>query len=298
MKPMWARSPMVLCLSLLAGCGQASQTGDASEAIAVADVAEPTGAKTDAAPAGVATDPIAVTLPRIAYLYRVGYRLPGDSIPALQQAHVALCDQMGATRCQVVGLQRSGGEAERGEGTLKLRVESKSARAFLESLNKAASDKGGRPVDTAIEAEDVSKQMVDAEARIRQRELLVARLTEILRTRQGSVADLVAAERAVAEAQEELDQGKAWLAELKGRVAYSTIEIGYNAQAMGSGGFGAQLGDTLADSGSLFLIGLRGLLTVLIVLAPWVLVFGPLIWLGLRWRRRRRQQPEIASVRD
>ena len=289
MNQIWARSPMVLGLALLAACGEARQSGVAEEQMAVAETAESVGAKADAAAAaGTESAPIAVTLPRIAYIYRVGYRLPGEAIPALQQAHVTLCDTMGAARCQVGGLQRSGGEAEQGEGTLKLRVESKSARAFLDSLNKAASDKGGRPVDTAIEAEDVSKQMVDAEARIRQRELLVGRLTEILRTRQGSVADLVAAERAVAEAQEELDQGKAWLAELKGRVAFSTIDIGYNAQAVEAGGFGAQLGDTLADSGSLFLIGLRGLLTVLIVLAPWGLLFGPLVWLALRWRRRRK----------
>lgn len=287
-----SRSPVLLALAMLAACGQPSQSGVAEEQMVALDAAEPAGAKPAAEPTAA---PIAVTLPRIAYIYRVGYRLPGDAIPALQQAHVALCDKMGPTRCQLGGLNRSGGEAEYGNGTLKLRVESKSARAFLDSLNKAASDKGGRPVETAIEAEDVSKQMVDAEVRIRQRELLVSRLTEILRTRQGSVADLVAAERAVAEAQEELDQGKAWLAELKGRVAFSTIEVGYNAQAAEAGGFGAQLGDTFADSGNLFLIGLRGLLTVLIVLAPWGLLFGPLIWLTLRWRRRRRAAATEAS---
>ncbi len=294
MSRMWTRSPCLLALALLAACGDASRSGMAAEEVAADAVAEPMEAKADIA-ADAATTPIAVTLPRIAYIYRVGYRLPGNAIPALQQAHVALCDQLGAARCQLGGMQRSGGEAEYGSGTLKLRVESRSARAFLDSLSKAASDQGGRPVDTAIEAEDVSKQMVDAEARIRQRELLVSRLTEILRTRQGSVADLVAAERAVAEAQEELDQGKAWLTELKGRVAFSTIEVSYNAQAVEAGGFGAQLADTFADSGSLFLIGLRGLLTVLIVLAPWALLFGPLIWLALRWRRRRKVDPAPPS---
>lgn len=284
------RSPILMGLALLAACGQADREGSgvAEEALAEAAM-EPAAAPKpgDGDAAATKAAPVAITLPRIAYIYRVGYRLPGDAIPALQQAHVALCDQLGAARCQLGGLQRSGGEAEYGNGTLKLRVESRIARSILDRLNKAASDKGGRPVETAIEAEDVSKQMVDATARIRQRELLVSRLTEILRTRQGSVAELVAAERAVAEAQEELDQAKGWLSELQGRVAFSTIEIGYNAQAPDAGGFGAQLSDTFADSGSLFMIGLRGLLTVLIVLAPWVLVFGPLIWLGLRWRRRK-----------
>ncbi|MBX3594645.1 DUF4349 domain-containing protein [Sphingomonas sp.] len=272
---------------MLAGCGAAETSAPVAEA--AADVAEAAPAKGDGAA------PVAVSVPRIAYIYRLGYRVAGDAIPKLQQAHVALCDRLGPTRCQVAGMQSSGGEADYASGTLKLRVESGVARAFITRLNAAAASAGGRTTETAIEAEDVSKQIVDASARIRQRELLVTRLTEVLRTRQGSVGDLVAAERAVAEAQEELDQAKGWLAELNGRVALSTVEISYGAQAADSGGFGAQLQDTLAQSGSLFLIGLRSLLTILIVLAPWALLFGPLVWLGLRWRRRRMARPVAPS---
>lgn len=270
----------------LAACSQAP--GDSASGIAAEDAVAVAEAGAPAEKAADGAAPVEVAVPRIAYVYRVGYRLSGDAIPALQQAHVALCDKAGANRCQVIGMQTSGGESDYASGTLKLRVASAQARAFIDQLNAAAKQGGGRPTDSAIEAEDVSKQMVDAAARIRQRELLVSRLTEILRTRQGSVGDLVAAERAVAEAQEELDQARGWLAELNGRVAMSTITIDYGAQAADSGSFGAQIADTLAESGSLFLIGLRTLLTVLIVLAPWALLFGPLIWLALRWRRKRR----------
>lgn len=286
--------------TLLAACGSADR---ASEAVSAMDVTEAAadasasggeGAQTDAAK-GEGAAPVAVAVPRIAYIYKLGYRLPGADIPELQQAHVALCDKLGASRCQVARMQSAGGEADYASGTLKLRVASAIARQFTGQLTAAAQARGGRGVDSAIEAEDVSKQIVDASARIRQRELLVARLTEILRTRQGSVGDLVAAERAVAQAQEELDQAKGWLAELNGRVAFSTVEIGYGAQAADSGGFGAQLSDTFAESGSLFVIGLRALLTILIVLAPWALVFGPLVWLGLRWRRRRAARAAAAE---
>ncbi|WP_163103853.1 DUF4349 domain-containing protein, partial [Acinetobacter baumannii] len=71
------------------------------------------------------------------------------------------------------------------------------------------------------------KDLVDTSARIRQREILVARLTEMLRGRQGRVSELVEAERSVAQAQEELDRAKGWMGQLQGRVTYSDFTIAY-----------------------------------------------------------------------
>ncbi len=41
MSRMWTRSPMLLGLALLAGCGEASQSGVAREEVAAAEMAEP-----------------------------------------------------------------------------------------------------------------------------------------------------------------------------------------------------------------------------------------------------------------
>ena len=282
----------------LGGCGESRdmQSKEASKMVAydVQEAAPADGAK----PGLVATrtaEPIEVAVPRIAYVYKLGLVAPGGAIARMQQDHVALCDRLGPTRCQLVGMQRSSAEAGYASGSLKLRVESGIARGFLDQLGKAAAGAGGRAIDTTIEAEDVAKQIVDANARIAQRTLLVARLTEILRTRQGSVGDLVAAERAVAQAQEELDQAKGWLSELSTRVALSTIDISYNAQAPETGGFGERIGDSLANSGSVFITGLQALLTVLIFLVPWAILLVPLALLLRGWRKRRHARREAAS---
>ena len=167
-----------------------------------------------------------------------------------------------------------------------MRVASALARAFGQRLASAVDSAGGRAAGAEIEAEDVSKEIVDTEARLRQRSLLAERLTEILRTRKGSVAELVEAERAVAAAQEEIDQARGWLAALRARVAMSTIEISYDAIAAATSAAPGTLADAVATSWSGFVFGVVALLRALILLLPWALLVavGLLVW--RRWQRR------------
>jgi hypothetical protein len=140
--------------------------------------------------------------------------------------------------------------------------------------------------------------MVDTEARIRQRQMLVARLTEILRNRAGKVAELVEAERSVAQAQEELDQAQGWLAELRGRVAMSDIEIRYTAiaPAVTPRTTGWQIRDAVAGSAALFAGALRALLLLAIYLLPWMLVLGPVALFANAAAKRARRKAEAAEV--
>lgn len=172
---------------------------------------------------------------------------------------------------------------------LKLRVATAEARRFQVLLDHDVTEAGGRTENAKIATDEVSKQMVDTEARIRQRELLVARLTEALRNRKGKPAELVDAERSVTQAQEELDQARSWLGELRGRVAMSEFDIRYGAIAPSATaqGLGGRLGEAAQGSGATFLIGLNALLSLLIYLLPWLLLLG-LPVLGLRALRKRR----------
>lgn len=248
------------------------------------EVAAP--AEGDTAAADVA--PIEVSVPKLAYAYALGFKLRADRIAAAQEAHRGLCERMGLARCQLMAMSRGSADDAEPVASLKLRVASAEARRFSDALIKTVAAQGGRAIRTSVSAEDVSKQIVDAEARIHQRELLVTRLTEILRTRSGKVAELVEAERSVAQAQEELDQTRGWLTELRGRVAMSDFEISYQATArqVSPEVTRSGIGDATLDSGAAFLIALRAMLTVLIYLAPWLLVFGPLGW--FLWRRLKR----------
>jgi hypothetical protein len=149
---------------------------------------------------------IPVSLPKMAYVFDYAFRLPGKDIAALEQKHADMCEAMGPYNCQIVSLSSSGDEGDYRTGKLELSVVSDKARGFGALLAAAATSAGGEQTEANIEGEEVSKQMVDTEARLRSRIALRDRLLEVVKTRKGTVAELVEAENNVAAVNEEVDQ--------------------------------------------------------------------------------------------
>ena len=254
------------------------------------EMAPPSDASPAEAPIVAVNDikPVEVSLPKLTYSYALGFRLEGGKIAEAQETHRALCEHMGPARCQLLAMQRGEADDAQTRASLKLRVASREAGAFTDSLVKTVARAGGRAIQTSVSTEDVSKDIVDAVARIRQREMLVTRLTDILRSRRGTVSELVEAERSVAAAQEELDQTRGWLTELRGRVAMADVAVTYQAIAPQASPdkAGNQLSEATLGSGAAFLIAIRSVLTLLIYLLPWMLLMAPLFY-GIRWFARR-----------
>ena len=175
---------------------------------------------------------IPVNLPRMAYIYEYGFRLAAENIADLQLRHADMCEARGPYVCQIVSQSHSGRvDDEYATGRLELAVRADVARAFGAELGGAAESWGGEQVTAAIIGEDLSKNMVDTEARLRSRIALRDRMMEVLRTRNGTVEELVEAERSVARINEEIDQARSWLDEMRGRVAYTRINIDYASAA-------------------------------------------------------------------
>jgi hypothetical protein len=268
----------------LAACSEASD-GNIAARDETAATAAPFG--DGAAPsnqAARAADPaeIPVSLPKIAYVFDYGFRLPGKNIPALEQKHADMCEAMGPSSCHIVSLSSNGEEGEYLTGKLELAVAADEARSFGAKLAEAATSAGGKQVSAKIEGEDLSKQMVDTEARLRSRIALRDRLMEVLSTRKGSVAELIEAERGVATVNEEIDQASSWLKEMKGRVAFSRVVVNYESSAPGAGSF---LGPVRTAAGSLGSI--YGLLAALAIVV--LAVGGPIALLAWALRRLRRR---------
>lgn len=307
---------VIAASALLASCGGQEMGAQQAERSQSFDVREPSAPVAMTAPPGIdggngaaasgdagTPAPLKVAIPQMAYTYGYTFRLDEGAVDKAQARHVALCDSLGVARCQVLAMRSAGGDEDAAAAALKLRVASNIARRFGAQLTESVAAAGGRAVSSTIAAEDVSKDIVDTEARLRQRELLVARLTEILRTRQGKVAELVEAERSVAAAQEEIDQAKGWLTELRSRVAMSTVDIAYQSVAPGPAAARGGLADSFTQSASVFVAGLSALLQVAIFLAPWAVLIGLIAFavrrfaprIG-RWRRREGPAPESAEA--
>ena len=289
----WA---LALACAALTGCKGQEAAAPAAESMNVAiapaeaareaAVAASDAAKQAAGEAGQAAggdaQAIPVSGPKIAYVYDYGYRIAAEDIPALQRRHADLCEKQGPMQCRILEMRQSGEEGAYASGSLALAVAAPRARAFGTELAKAADAAGGKEVSSAISGEDLAKQIVDTEARLRARTLLRDRLMEVLATRKGSVAELVEAERGVAQVNEEIDEAQSWLAEMKGRVEFSRVNISYNSGSPSGGSFLAPIRDVMGNLGSI----LGTLIAVLIVLVAIGIPLGLFGW-GLRWLWRR-----------
>lgn len=268
-----------ISLISLAGC---SDTGDrsVSEAAWTESAAEtaPGDASSSASSNGelaqLAGRPdIPFTLPKMAYVFDYGFRLAAKEIAPLQQRHADMCDALGAYNCQIVSLSRSGADDEIA-GQLQLAVASEKARGFATLLAAAAESAGAEHFKADITGEDLSKSIVDTEARLRSRIALRDRLTEVLKTRKGTVQELVEAERGVAAVNEEIDQAQSWLKEQKGRVAYSRMTLTYESATPG-GSFLKPIESAFGALGSILGVLVAAIILMLATVGPIVLgIFG------------------------
>ena len=274
----------------LAGCSQEEQ--------ASSDVAAGGAVSTEEAPAEMpATDaggnsselaPLAeraaipVIMPSMAYIYDYGFSLPVAEIAPLQTRHADMCEALGPSQCMIVGMTTSGASEDEASGRLEMAVASDRARRFVSEMGALAEAFHGEQVSGNVTGEDLSKSLVDTEARLRARTELRDRLLEVLQTRHGTVAELVEAERNVAMIYEEIDQARSWMAEMQGRVSYSRVVMTYQSATPLAGDFLDPVRAALGSLGSI--LGIT--LAIAIVLGA---VGGPIAGgiIAARWLRRR-----------
>ncbi len=271
------RYPMLLLALLLGGCGQRTASHIAAEKLNAYDV-EPASA--------------GASQPQIAYSYSLTYALDDDTVSTVQSRHIALCARLGTARCHVTNSRVTGGpDTDRANrGSTQLLVDARAASRFIANLDSIASAAEGHVVSRATASEDVSRQVVDTAARVRAKQALADRLLALIRTSNGKVGDLIAAEKAFADTQERLDAARGMQAELRQRVAMSAVEITYSTSA--SDDLIAPLSDSARNAGASFAASIGALLTFVIVSLPWVVLFSIAAWIFRRtvWRRWRRQR--------
>jgi len=294
-------SGLILAAALLAACGRAEQMSDSSGGetappmVAEYDRAEDGRASADpntASPAPGAPNQPAGEGPApvlyLAYTYGLGIEAPSARVPALMDAHVQACQEAGARLCQIISSSRSGDPESSMQGELSLRAEPQWLRTFMGGIAAQVDDVGGRIDRQTTGAEDLTRQIVDTEARLRAQTTLRDRLQELLRSRPGRLADLLEVERELARVQGEIDAVQSHLAVMRTRVAMSELNIHYHSAPRPIGSDTMQpLRHAFADFLGVIVAGFAGIVYLIAGLIPIAVVVAPLVWLLLRWRKRR-----------
>lgn len=301
---------LTLAAATAAGCGQPGGTGAAEETVmmeiapppAMAPAADAAGGTAPSRPlASPAPNPSAarpVQAPRIAYVYRYGLELPVEQVPALQARHEQACTAAGPAVCQVVGSESRRLGRDQLTATLEIRATPAFVAAFRARLGGEADRAGGRIARSATDSEDLTRAMIDTEARVRALTTLRDRLQQLLATRGGPLDQLLATERELARVQGELDANRSTLEVLGTRVATSRLIIEYTAlgQLAPDSAF-RPVSDAASNALAVFMSGVAALILFFAGALPFLIVGVPIVWLILRWRRRVREQ-RLAAKRS
>jgi hypothetical protein len=148
----------------------------------------------------------------------------------------------------------------------------------------------GEVTASTVNRQDVTEQVVDLEARIEASQASVDRLIELM-AQATSVADLIAAESALAERQATLESYQAQLKSLQSAVEMSSLTVTLEAVTEPVEADPAGFTDGLIAGWNGLVATLNGIVIALGFLLPWLLVIaiaGLIVWAIVRTVRRRR----------
>ena len=103
----------------------------------------------------------------LAYSYGVGIELPAENLSAMVERHVQACQGAGPRLCQLIGSNVSGDPESSMNGFVSLRGEPAWLAAFMRGLEAEADAANGRILQETTNTEDLTRAIVDSEARQR-----------------------------------------------------------------------------------------------------------------------------------
>lgn len=263
---------------------QGGEMGRVADADDGADIAQqaPNGAPQGPAQAGPA--PVLY----LAYVHGRGIEVPSQRVAGVMDAHVRACEQAGVRLCQIIRAERSGDPDSSVTGFVQLRGEPRWLSTFMGGIDAAVDRAGGRVTSRNTSTEDLTRQIVDTEARLRAQTALRDRLQQLLRERPSRLADLLEVERELARVQADIDAVQSNLAVMRTRVAMSELNINYTSapRPLGSDTM-LPLREAFADFLGIIVSGFATIVYLIAGLIPFAIVAIPLVWLLLRWRKQR-----------
>ncbi len=172
------------------------------------------------------------------------------------------------------------------QGSLTIRVQAEKYDALLTELSKI-----GKVMNQNITGRDVTEEYVDAEARLKTQRELEARLLKLLAEKTANLTAVVEVEQKLAAVRENIEKTEGRMRMLKDQASYSTLTLSIFEPAIlntSSGGFFYELERGFEKGLTGFTSILAGLITVIIALSPILLILGLIIYLTIKFIKKRK----------
>ena len=279
------KKALLLSAALLAACSQRQPQHDpaALKSLDASGEASAPGVDVTAAP-GVAFD------------YRYAFRLPGNRISAVQEAHAQACEKLGLERCRITGMRYRLVNQTDVQAMLALRLDPKVARQFGKDATLAVEKADGMLVDQEIVGEDAGSRIAGAsrsEAELREElRRAEAELSRPVPTVRGGVTSQMGVDRQTL--LDRIEQIRGQLRALgeskaadKDALAGTPMVFNYGSGSVVPGfDVRSPMRDALQQSVDNLVGGFAAILVILITLVPWLLIAGLAIWAYRKGRRR------------
>jgi len=229
------------------------------------------------------------TLSFLAYRYNYGFSLPTKSVAAIAQSHAQICLDAGPNKCQVLNSSTSAFNDDNVNANLSLRAAPNWLDGFKSEIQSSVEAAKGKMINNSVSAEDLTRQILDTDARLKAQTTLRDRLQRLLATRDAKLNDLLALERELARVQSQIESATTTLNVLRKRVSMSVVNINYQSQSVAvSQSALAPIGRALKAFVGGFSRGLGDVINFMAAILPWfILVILPGLWLLRRWWRSR-----------
>jgi len=231
--------------------------------------------------------------PGVAFNYRYAFRLPNARIQPAQEAHAAMCEKLGITRCRITGMRYSLVNERDVSASLELKLDPAIAREFGKAATKVVTEAEGMLVDQQISGIDAGSsieranrgraELQDELDRVN-RELSRPGLSNVVRDRLLSEAASLRSQIAALGEQKKADEES---------LATTPMAFYYGSGAA-IPGFDepAPLKEAFGRAAYNFLSAIGFLIVAIATLLPWFLLAALFYW---AYRRARVRWPAIGS---
>ena len=271
---------------------EAPPRGDSSShAAADAPVASPSAgeaaARTEGGlPGRPAPKPLALDLPSLAYVYDFSLEAPAAAVPDMMRRHEQLCIDSGPTQCQVLGSSLESEGRDEASGRLEMRATQSWVRMFRPGLEADARDAGGELRGSATETEDLTQPIADTDAALKSKIEVRDRLRAMLK-RPGDLEDVMRVEQELQRVQAEIDSATSALNQLNTRVEAVRVTVAYASVApIAPEGAFKPFKQAAGGFVRTFMGVLAGIAWIAAVALPFVIVFGPVLWMIASRRKK------------
>ena len=195
----------------------------------------------------------------------------------------------------VAGTQLTGGEVQRREATVQLRVPSARFDEVVAGLSPL-----GKVENLTVETQDVGEEYADIEARIANARKLEQRLIDLLANRTGKLSDVLTVERELARVREDIERMEGRMRYLANRASFSSLTLAVHEPLpiLAQRPNATRIGAAFREAWNNFVDVVAAIISMLGVLVPLAAVLGALVWGGRRWLPPIRRAPVVEAPKS